>query len=56
MGSLWSNCDGTEVVTEEGTHPEAREKRISIASESGRLSEVVDKPGFPFLVERLFLK
>ncbi|WP_175482292.1 hypothetical protein [Thermoflavimicrobium dichotomicum] len=30
MGSLWIGCDGTEVVTEKGTHPEAREKRIQI--------------------------
>ncbi|SFJ25368.1 hypothetical protein SAMN05421852_106132 [Thermoflavimicrobium dichotomicum] len=25
-----SDCDGTEVVTEEGTHPKAWEKRIHI--------------------------
>ncbi|WP_175482457.1 hypothetical protein [Thermoflavimicrobium dichotomicum] len=38
MGSLRSDCDGTEVVTEEGTHPEAREKCIHMF----RIDSVID--------------
>ncbi|SFI65257.1 hypothetical protein SAMN05421852_101254 [Thermoflavimicrobium dichotomicum] len=30
MDPLRSDCDGTEVVTEEGIHPEEQEKRIHV--------------------------